>query len=236
MRLEREKKSSSRLNQRHSFFCLKSRCGGGSCCFPSLKHQVHQMLEAGIVSSRKYFPLYFNSHQKVIHLLEQQQGRTRWEELRKRKRKKTEEEKIFLFFCILLLYSGRRIHKGKKKVTVTDDALKIPQISQLSTTTHSHRKNTYRDLFFSLFYTIFILWMASPTFLFVRRIKKKSSRQAIQRVHTRHFLRAPRALTLWRISMDGFNHNGFSKRRMNTRKREKKTYIYISLQQFLNSL
>lgn len=30
--------------------------------------QVHQTLEAGIVSSRKYFPLYFNSHQKVIHL------------------------------------------------------------------------------------------------------------------------------------------------------------------------
>lgn len=46
--------------------------------------------------------------------------------------------------------------------------------------------------------------------------------------HTRHFLRVPRALTLWRISMDGFNHNGFSNRRMNTRKRERKNvYIYF---------
>ena len=66
-------RSSSRLNQRHSFICLKSRCG-------ETLSQVHQTLEAGIVSSRKYFPLYFNGHQKVIHLF---RGR------REKKRKKS---------------------------------------------------------------------------------------------------------------------------------------------------
>jgi hypothetical protein len=85
-------------------------------------------LEAGIVSSRKYFPLYFNSHQKVIHLLERvakkgrEQDRERKNRIRKRKNGRRKD------FFILFLADG--IHKGKKKkkkkVTVTDDALKIP--------------------------------------------------------------------------------------------------------------
>ena len=82
-------RSSSRLNQRHSFICLKSRCG-------ETLSQVHQTLEAGIVSSRKYFPLYFNGHQKVIHLF------------RGRREKKKTEEKLFL--------NGRILSQGRKKL------------------------------------------------------------------------------------------------------------------------
>lgn len=70
----RERKKKFQSIKSKTFFLLFEEqvwFSGSCCCSSPLKHsQVHQTLEAGIVSSRKYFPLYFNSHQKVIHLLE----------------------------------------------------------------------------------------------------------------------------------------------------------------------